>query len=385
MHPIDGGWSVTPPTWRPDLVDPASLVEEVARITGYDRIPSVLPVAPPGRGLTREQKLRRQVSSALAAAGLVEVAAYPFVGHEQNALFGSADGSPAPAVRLANPLDVAAPELRRSLVPGLLEIARRNASRGLVDLALFETGTVFLPESGRSYGTDTVPPGPQRPGDDLLAELEASLPPQPRHVAVLSLGQSVERQPGQPAVAASLADVLDDLRVAAHAAGAMLVFRQGSHVSLHPGRTAEILVDGQVVGYAGELLPRVAEALDLPRVVAVGELDLDAVLRSSAGEVQPTAISSFPAATQDLSLVVRVEVPAGDVLSAVRDGGGPLLESVRLVDDYRGAGLPEDSKSLTFALRFRADDRTLTAAEATEAKQGSVRLAGERFGAALRD
>ncbi|GAA0955824.1 phenylalanine--tRNA ligase subunit beta [Frigoribacterium faeni] len=385
VHPIDGGWSVTPPTWRPDLVDPASLVEEVARITGYDRIPSVLPVAPPGRGLTREQKLRRQVSSALAAAGLVEVAAYPFVGHEQNALFGSADGSPAPAVRLANPLDVAAPELRRSLVPGLLEIARRNASRGLVDLALFETGTVFLPESGRSYGTDTVPPGPQRPGDDLLAELEASLPPQPRHVAVLSLGQSVERQPGQPAVAASLADVLDDLRVAAHAAGAMLVFRQGSHVSLHPGRTAEILVDGQVVGYAGELLPRVAEALDLPRVVAVGELDLDAVLRSSAGEVQPTAISSFPAATQDLSLVVRVEVPAGDVLSAVRDGGGPLLESVRLVDDYRGAGLPEDSKSLTFALRFRADDRTLTAAEATEAKQGSVRLAGERFGAALRD
>ncbi|MBD8610878.1 phenylalanine--tRNA ligase subunit beta [Frigoribacterium sp. CFBP 13729] len=383
------GWQVTPPTWRSDLRTSADLVEEVARITGYDRIPSVLPVAPPGRGLSREQKLRRRVAASLAAAGSVEVQAYPFVRPDQNAAFGSIDGSDTgstvPAVTLANPLDSAAPQLRRSLLPGLLDVVRRNTSRGLVDVSVFESGTVFLPIEDTTYGTAEVPAGAQRPGDELLDQLAASLPAQPRHLAVAVVGDAIDRQPGQPAVAAGLADVLDDLRVSVRAAGAEAVFRTGRHPSLHPGRTAEVLVAGEVVGVAGELLPTVSAELDLPRVVAVAEIDLDRVLALSDVPVQPTAISSYPAATQDLSLVVGVDVAAGDLLETVREGAGDLLESVRLVDDYRGTGLPEASKSLTFALRFRADDRTLTAAEATEAKQGAVRLAGERSGATLRE
>ncbi|MBD8584107.1 phenylalanine--tRNA ligase subunit beta [Frigoribacterium sp. CFBP 8766] len=383
------GWQVTPPTWRSDLRTSADLVEEVARITGYDRIPSVLPVAPPGRGLSREQKLRRRVAASLAAAGSVEVQAYPFVRPDQNAAFGSIDGSDTgstvPAVTLANPLDSAAPQLRRSLLPGLLDVVRRNTSRGLVDVSVFESGTVFLPIEDTTYGTAEVPAGAQRPGDELLDQLAASLPAQPRHLAVAVVGDAIDRQPGQPAVAAGLADVLDDLRVSVRAAGAEAVFRTGRHPSLHPGRTAEVLVAGEVVGVAGELLPTASAELDLPRVVAVAEIDLDRVLALSDVPVQPTAISSYPAATQDLSLVVGVDVAAGDLLETVREGAGDLLESVRLVDDYRGTGLPEASKSLTFALRFRADDRTLTAAEATEAKQGAVRLAGERSGATLRE
>ena len=378
-------WLVTPPTWRSDLVDSASLVEEVARITGYDRIPSVLPVAPAGRGLSREQQLRRQVSNGLAAAGSTEVAAYPFVSAAQNLAFGSADGAERPAVRLANPLDSAAPELRRSLVPGLLEVARRNLGRGLVDLSVFEVGTVFLPDEGVVYGSDEVPFGAARPDDATLVALADALPPQPRHLGLLTVGTVVDHAPGQSAVPASLADVLDAVRVAASAVAAEVTFRQASHVSLHPGRTAEVLVGDEVVGIAGELLPSVAAELDLPRVVAVAELDLDRLIALAVVEPVTSALSSYPAATQDLSLVVRVNVPAGDVLATVREGAGPLLERVRLVDDYRGAGLPDASKSLTFALRFRADDRTLTAAEASEAKSGSVRLAGERFGAALRD
>ena len=363
----------------------AGLVEEVARITGYDRIPSVLPVAPPGRGLSREQQLRRQVSASLAAAGLDEVFAYPFVSTVQNAAFGSSDGSVVPAVRLANPLDSAAPELRRSVLPGLLDVVRRNLARGLVDLAVYETGTVFLPEAGTTYGTETVPVGASRPDDELLRSLHASLPPQPRHVGVAFAGSAVDRQPGQAAVAVSLAEALDAVRVAVHAVAAEVSFRQGSHPSLHPGRTAEIVVAGEVVGVAGELLPSLAAELDLPRVVAVAEFDLDRVLELARVEPEPAPISSYPAATQDVSLVVGVDVAAGDVLEVVRQGAGALLESARLVDDYRGEGLGENTKSLTFALRFRATDRTLTQAEATEAKQGSVRLAAERFGAALRD
>ena len=154
---------------------------------------------------------------------------------------------------------------------------------------------------------------------------------------------------------------------------------------MHPGRTAELWSGGTLVGYAGELLPAIADDRDLPRVVALLEVDLDALIASAPIEVTPTPIVSFPAATQDLSLVVTAATPAGDVLATVVEGAGALLEHAHLVDDYRGAGVAEGSKSLTFALRFRAPDRTLTAAEATEAKTAAVELAADRFGAALRE
>jgi phenylalanyl-tRNA synthetase beta chain len=169
-----------------------------------------------------------------------------------------------------------------------------------------------------------------------------------------------------------------------------LEVRQGAHQAFHPGRCAELFVsthDGAgstSVGFAGELLPSFMESVDLPRVVAAAEIDLDALITAS-GEPHVAPIRSFPAATQDLSLIVSVEVPAAEVLDAVREGAGDLLESIRIVDDYRGAGLNQDTKSLTFALRFRAADRTLTAAEASESKNAGVAVAAARFGAQLRD
>lgn len=384
-------WIVFPPTWRPDLTDKWTLAEEVARIRGYDRIPSVLPVPPSGRGLTAPQRGRRRVSNALAAAGYVETPSFPFTTSEQNDLHGSAAGEHLPSVKLANPLDGQAPFLRRSLVPGLLEVAHRNLSRGFTDLALFETGVVFLPEPGVAYGTDHVPPLAVRPDAATLAELDASIPPQTRHLAVLLTGARVAKQPGQRAEAADVSDALDAVRTIAGAAGVTIDVAQASRAALHPGRTGVLTVDrspgaeGVEVGYVGELLPAVAEASDLPGRVIVAELDLDLVLSLAGERVVAASLSGFPAATQDVSLVVPAGTPAGDVRAALAEGAGDLLESLRLVDDYRGQGLPEGAKSLTFALRFRAPDRTLTAAEATEAKLAGVAVAQERFGAKLRD
>ena len=142
---------------------------------------------------------------------------------------------------------------------------------------------------------------------------------------------------------------------------------------------------GRPVGFAGELLPSVAEENDLPRVVAVVELDLDAVIALTEPGLEAGQIGTYPAATQDLSLLVEADVPASAVAGAVREGAGALLEELHLVDDYRGAGVPDGSKSLTFALRFRADDRTLTAAEASEAKLAGAAVARERTGAAIRE
>ncbi|WP_337004191.1 phenylalanine--tRNA ligase subunit beta [Microbacterium sp. LB12] len=381
----ESGWTVIPPTWRPDLTDKWTLAEEVARIHGLDRIPSVLPTPPSGRGLTAHQQGRRRVADALAAAGFVETPAFPFTTEAQNDLHGSASGEKLPSIRLANPLDGQAPFLRRSLIPGLLQTAHRNISRGLTDLAIFETGAVFLPEPGVEYGTDEVPPLGVRPSDETLAALDASIPPQRRHIAALLTGHTSPRQPGRPAEDAGLAEALDAVRVIAAAAGVDIDVMQAERAALHPGRTGSLVVDGEEVGYVGELHPVVAEDADIPGRATVLELDLDRLLTLASGRVVAASLSTFPAATQDVSLTLPAEVPAAEVRAALAEGAGALLESVRLVDDYRGEGVPEGSKSLTFALRFRAEDRTLTAAEATEAKLAGVEVAAQRFGAALRD
>ncbi|MDE0545869.1 phenylalanine--tRNA ligase subunit beta [Microbacterium sp. C7(2022)] len=380
-----GDWHVTPPTWRPDLTDKWTLAEEVARIEGYHRIPSVLPTPPSGRGLTAAQQGRRRVSNALAAAGFVETPSFAFTTDEQNDLHGSASGGHLPSVKLANPLDGQAAFLRRSLVPGLLQVAHRNLSRGFTDLALFETGVVFLPKPGVQYGTSHVPPLAVRPSAAMLAELDESIPPQHRHVAVLLTGNLVAKQPGVAAAPADLVDALDAVRTIASAAGVRIDVAQGERAALHPGRTGVLSVDGTEVGYVGEVLPAVSDAADLPGRVVVAELDLDLVLSLAGEKVVAASLSGYPAATQDVSLVVDTGVSAASVRDALVAGAGELLESVRLVDDYRGQGVAEGSKSLTFALRFRAPDRTLTAAEATEAKLAGVAAAHERVGATIRD
>lgn len=381
----EGGFAVFPPSWRPDLTDKWTLAEEVARIEGYDRIPSILPTPPSGRGLTPAQQGRRRVGNALAAAGYVETPSFPFTTEDQNDLHGSASGGHLPSVKLANPLDGQAPFLRRSLIPALLRVAHRNVARGLTDLAVFEIGTVFLPQPGVTYGTEFVPPLAVRPDAATLAALDASIPPQHRHVAVLLTGWIAPKQPGAAAAAAGLADALDAVRTIASAAGVTVDVAQGERAALHPGRTGVLSVGATEVGYVGELLPAVAEAADLPGRVIVAELDLDLVLSLAGEKVVAASLSGYPAATQDVSLVVGDDVPAADVRAALVDGAGALLESLRLVDDYRGPGVPDGAKSLTFALRFRAPDRTLTAAEATEAKLAGVAAAAERYGATLRE
>ncbi|TFD45036.1 phenylalanine--tRNA ligase subunit beta [Cryobacterium frigoriphilum] len=385
----DGDLVATPPTWRPDLTDKWTLAEEVARIVGYDRIPSVLPIAPPGRGLTTSQRLRRTVAQTLAATGHTEVLTYPFVGKGVNALFGAAAAGSVAEIRLKNPMDGEAPFLRTSMLPGLLQIAHRNRSRGIIDLAIYEQGLVFRPEAGASYGTAVLPAGGALPSLEAIAALNDGIPPQPYRVGVVIVGNTVRHQPGQPAVPATWQDALAAAQQVALATGVRIEVRQGAHQAMHPGRTAELFVSTDAgprsVGFAGELLPAVAKSFDLPAVVAVAEIDLSVVLDHAERELTVHPIGTMPAATQDLSLVVAAEVSAAELKASVVAGAGALLESIELVDDYRGAGVLPGQKSLTFALRFRATDRTLTAAEASDARLAGVAAAGAAFGATLRE
>jgi phenylalanyl-tRNA synthetase beta chain len=378
------GFVVTPPTWRPDLTDKWTLAEEVARIVGYHLIPAVLPVAPPGRGYTVAQDVRRRVSNTLAATGHTEVLSYPFFDEETNNLFGSATESTVTQVRLANALDATQGWMRTSLLPGLIATAARNRSRGLTDLAIFETGLVFLPKTGVTYGQEVVAGG-VRPAPEVEAKLYAGIPPQPRYISGLFVGDAQSKQPGQKALAYDWQDALAAVQQIALGSGVAITVRQGRHKAFHPGRTAELILGDVVVGYAGELMPAVAEEAHLPHTVAAFELNLDAVTDAAGVPHTAVDIRTMPAATQDLSLVVSSDIPAAEVLAAVVEGAGELLEQGTLVDVYEGAGIPQGQRSLTFALRFRADDRTLTAAEATASKEAGVALAAARCGATIRE
>ena len=369
------------PPWRPDLRDPFDLVEEVARLVGYDHVPSVLPPAPPGRGLTPEQALRRRVGRTLAGAGLAEVISFPFVGRESyDALGLPEDDERRDSVRMANPLSAEAPFLTTTLLPGLLEAGARNAGRGNPDVALFEVSPVTLPRGEGAAPILPVDRAPTRPEwDDLLG----ALPAQPLHLAVLLCGE-VER-PGWwgEGRTASWSDAVDAVRRVGEAVGAPLVVRQGSRAPWHPGRCAELLVGDVSVGHAGELHPKVCQRLGLPPRAAAAELDLDELLRRAAPPVAPR-FSSFPVAKVDVALVVDVSVAAADLQATLIEGAGELLESVRLFDVYAGEQVGEGRRSLAYALRFRAADRTLTDEEVAAARDAAVALAGERHAAVLR-
>ncbi|WP_105031605.1 phenylalanine--tRNA ligase subunit beta [Arthrobacter ruber] len=384
VEQTDGGYRVTAPSWRTDLETREDLTEEVIRLVGYDTIPSTLPVAPPGRGLTRVQQQRRRLLNALAAAGLTEVLSYPFVSERSNAVFGSPEaGAAVGSVKLANPLSAELGYLRRSILPGLVELAKRNHSRGFRDLALFESGAVFLP--GASVGTESIPPLGIRPDDAVLDALYAGIPDQPLTIAALLTGHEVPPSAGGMPRSWDWADAVDLVRLMAQVTGVDVVVRQGSHQAFHPGRTAEFtLRSGEVLGYAGELHPKLLAAQDLPARTVALEIDADLLFDAAADVIVARPLSTYPPATQDVALVVDAGVVAGEVLETLREGAGELLEDVGLFDVYTGQGIGEGRKSLAFALRFRAPDRTLTADEASAARDAAVALAAERFGAVQR-
>ncbi|MFJ5694149.1 phenylalanine--tRNA ligase subunit beta [Arthrobacter sp. NPDC093125] len=380
----DGGWTVSAPSWRQDLETKEDLSEEIARLVGYDQIPATLPVAPPGRGLTRVQQQRRRLIQSLADAGLTEVLAYPFVSKAANDTFGVAEaGAARTAVKLANPISEEHGYLRTSVLPGLIEVAKRNHSRGFRDLALFEAGLVFLP--GESVGTASIPPLGVKPADEVLDALYDGVPAQPLHVAAVLTGHDSPAAAGHTPRLWDWADALDIARLIGDVLGVEVVVAQGQHQAFHPGRAAQLsLRTGEVVGYAGELHPKLLAASDMPARSVALEINADALFEAAADVIVARHISTFPVATQDVALVVPQEVPADAVLAALREGAGELLENVALFDVYAGKGIEDGKKSLAFGLRFRANDRTLTADEASAARESAVAVAAERFGAVQR-
>jgi len=358
----DGALRATVPPHRMDVALAADLVEEVGRIHGYDRLPATLLAdpLPPQRdnpGLRLEEAAR----DALAAAGLQEIISYRLVATDREAdLSPAREVDPTAYVTLANPISAERASLRRSMLTGLLEATRRNL-RQRARIALFEVGHVYE----------------ARPGD---------LPDEPRRVALAMTGPA--REPSWREGEARATDFFDAkgaVEALLEALGVEATWAPGAHPSLHPARTAEAESGGRSLGHVGELDPRVAAHWDLAdRVVAVADLDLDALALAAGGARRFVPFSAYPAVEEDLAVVVADDLPAAEIARVIREAGGALVVGLRLFDLYRGPQVGDGRKSLAWSLVFQAPDRTLTSDDTATVRAGIVRALQAAFGAEMR-
>ena len=385
----NGEFSVTPPSWRPDLNEPCDLVEEVARLVGYDEIPVTVPPAPvEGKvGLTAEQLRKRQVADELAEYGMVETLSYPFVGDEDYKNFAlDADATKKVSVEIANPLAGDRPFLRRDIIPTLAQTVQRNLRRGVENVSLYEIGHVYLWDPN----APAIPalPGAVKPTDEQLAALDAGLPDQPMHVAGILTGNAVDSGWMGDRRAVDWSDAVEAVQRISDRIGAKLTLDQpkAEHVPAqwHPGRAARVMAGDTFVGMVGELHPHVNEALGFPAHSAAFELNLTSLFATLSGKpVQAKPISTFPPVKQDLAFTVSTDVTAAELEKTIVEAAGNSLESIDLFDVYTGDQLGEGLKSLAYAVTFRAEDKTLTS-EDSEAIRKRIVDAAAKLGAQLR-
>lgn len=403
-----GRIQVEPPTWRPDLATVPDLVEEIARIDGYDRIPSLIPSAPGGHQLPVGKQVRQYAAHVLAGNGLVEVKSYPFIGdaHDRQ-LLPEADPR-RQSVRLRNPLADDAPALRTTILDSLLEVASRNATRGMTSVAVFEVGAVTL---AQVEAFSPILPVEQRPGEESLQKLIAGVPNQPWKAAGVMGGAHGAVSVLTPGRAWDWADAVESVRQVAAAVGVEVEtcrawlpedasVRPGPPLPAathdpaevapwHPGRAATIFVrkgKGYVVlGTAGELHPRVVREYGLPARSVAFEINLDELAALTLTEaIQVKPVSTYPLVREDFAVVVEESLPISNVAREIRRAAGECFESLHLFDVYTGEQIPDGQRSLAFALTLRAANRTLSSEEVTQIRAQIVQAIEKRLHGKLR-
>ncbi|MDO4909720.1 MAG: phenylalanine--tRNA ligase subunit beta [Corynebacterium sp.] len=368
--------SVVPPTWRPDLTMSADLVEEVVRLEGLDAIPSITPQAPAGRGLTEAQIRRRAIGHALAYQGYAEILPTPFMSNTILEEWGVTDER-TKTVKVLNPLESDHGVLATTLLPAMLESLGRNVARGENNVRLFGQEQVSI-----AYG-DGISPMPatdHRPSNEEIQAVLDALPIQQLHVATVACGKVELDGPWGEGREYTWADAIESARMVARAADVELEVENAEMLPWHPGRCAALKVNGEIVGYAGELHPQLLGDLP-PRTCA---MEINVAMLPFAPSTPAPIPSPFPVLLQDVALVVNEDVPAETVRKVLAENVGPLAESVELFDIYRSPLLGLGKKSLAFNIRFRAADRTLTDDECSEARMKGVEAASRELGAVLR-
>jgi phenylalanyl-tRNA synthetase beta chain len=355
----DEGWRVTPPTRRFDLAIEEDLVEEVARIHGYDAIPATLPggatrLSAPTQTRVADSVLRGQ----LASRDFLEAINYAFVDAALLATWTLGDG----AVALANPLSAELAVMRTSLLPGLVAALGRNLARQQPRVRLFELGRVFA----------AAPTG-----------ASTSAPVETARVAGVACGDATTEQWGIAAREVDFHDLRGDLDSLAALSGATLDYRPSQAPWGHPGRSADVFRDGQALGWIGQLHPRLQQALGIDATVVAFELDLEALAQRSVARAQP--LSRYPSVRRDLAFVVAEALPWAAVEATVKAAGGGALRELRLFDRYAGKGVETGFKSLAMGLILQEDSRTLTDRDVDAVVSGVIAALQREHGARIRE
>jgi phenylalanyl-tRNA synthetase beta chain len=358
---------VTVPSWRADVADKADLVEEVVRIVGVDRVPSVpfdRGEAPRKPVLTAIQVRTRKAKRALAARNLVEAVTWSFISKKQAELFGGGK----PELALANPIAADLSEMRPSLIPGLVAAAQKNADRGFPDTALFEVGQIFRGD---------------RPEDQLIAAAGLR-----RALAKPSgIGRHWTKRDGEVDAFDVKADALAVLAAAGAPAQALQTV-SGGPAWFHPGRSGAIQIGPQnVLGHFGELHPRALEALDAEGPLVAFEVILERIPEPKARgtRAKPALdLSPFQSVERDFAFVVEHDVKAADVVRAAQSADRKLIAGVTVFDVYEGEGIAPGKKSIAIAVTLQPRDKTMTDAEIEVLAAKIVAEVGKRTGGVLR-
>ncbi|MFX4261368.1 phenylalanine--tRNA ligase subunit beta [Pelotomaculum propionicicum] len=363
VQDADGDLLVTVPTHRVDVSLEVDLIEEVARMYGYNKAPDTLPFGKSTRGIkTKEQAVAARVRRLMAGAGLYEVMTYSFVHPRVFDLMNLPADSPfRNTLNIQNPLSEEHSVMRTMLLPCLMEVLVRNYNRRVQNGAVFEIGRVFT-----SRGLDTQPE--ER---TVLSAAAMGSAPGGWNLAPVELGYYY------------LKGVLEELFSALRTSP--VTFRpETADPSYHPGRAAVLESDGVRLGILGELHPDVLDNYELPVKVTAFELDLDAVLALSGRPAAFKSLPKYPGIERDMAVLVKKDILAASIFAAIREAGGNLLSEVSLFDIYFGEQVPAGMQSMAFSLKFQAADRTLTDAEVGERTDAIARVLAGRFGAELR-
>lgn len=355
----NGTFTITVPSRRRDIAIEEDIIEEVARLYGYDNLPATLPVGEvnPGK-LTPYQAKRRHVRRYLEDVGLFQAITYSLTNEAKATMFALETAEP---IRLALPMSEERSVLRQSLVPHLLEAASYNRARQVENVALYEIGSVYL------------------------ATNEHELPNEKERLAGVLTGvwHAHVWQGEKKAVDFYVAKGILDGLFALLGLENRIEYKQSKREHLHPGRTADILLDGKTIGFVGQLHPIVQKEFDLKETY-VFELALADVLNADVEDIRYTAIPRFPSIARDIALVVDEHVVAGELQKAIIAAGGELLKDVSIFDVYKGDRLPEGKKSIAFSLRYYDPERTLTDEEVTNVHEQVIKAVEQQFGATLR-
>ena len=359
----DSNLQVTVPTHRVDVSLEVDLIEEVARMYGYNQVPDTLPFGRSTRGIkTKEQTFTDRTRSLMAESGLFEVMTYSFVHPRVFSMMNLAADNPLrKALNIQNPLSEEHSVMRTMLLPCLMDVLVRNCSRRVQNGAVFEIGRVFIPR-----GADT----------------------QPEERTILSAA-AMGRASGNWNLAPGELDyyylkgVLENLFGNLKTSPVTFTPEAGDP-SFHPGRTAVLEADGVRLGILGELHPDVLDNYGLPVKVTAFELDLDRLMALSGGPAAFKPLPKFPGIERDMAILVKKDITAASIFETIREAGGLLLDSVSLFDIYFGEQVPSGMQSMAFSLKFQADDRTLTDVEVGEITDAIAGALARNFGAELR-